>query len=58
VYERTYNYELENARSLTISEFIEKIKTDDDFARVWGELGPIYGNNGELECQIWFWSNY
>ena len=24
-------------------EFINKIKTDDEFAREWGELGPIYG---------------
>ena len=24
-------------------EFIRKIKTDDEFAKVWGELGPIYG---------------
>lgn len=24
-------------------EFIELIKTDEDFAAVWGELGPIYG---------------
>ncbi len=24
-------------------EFINKIKTDDDFAEKWGELGPIYG---------------
>jgi len=24
-------------------EFIEKIKTDDKFAKKWGELGPIYG---------------
>jgi thymidylate synthase len=23
--------------------FIEKIKTDDEFAKEWGELGPIYG---------------
>jgi thymidylate synthase len=33
-------------------EFIERIKTDDEFAYKWGELGPIYGkqwrkwNNG------------
>ena len=23
--------------------FIEQIKTDDEFAKTWGELGPIYG---------------
>ena len=23
--------------------FIEKIKSDDDFAKKWGELGPVYG---------------
>jgi thymidylate synthase len=28
----------------TIEEFIDKIKTDDEFAKKWGELGPIYGN--------------
>jgi thymidylate synthase len=28
---------------LTQSEFINKIKTDDTFAKQWGELGPIYG---------------
>jgi thymidylate synthase len=27
----------------TKEEFINKIKTDDNFARKWGELGPIYG---------------
>jgi thymidylate synthase len=28
---------------LTKEEFINKIKTDDEFANKWGELGPIYG---------------
>jgi thymidylate synthase len=27
----------------TMEEFIDKIKTDDEFAKKWGELGPIYG---------------
>ena len=30
-------------RILTQTEFIEQIKTDDEFAAKWGELGPIYG---------------
>ena len=29
--------------SLSQKEFVDKIKTDDEFAKVWGELGPIYG---------------
>jgi thymidylate synthase len=29
--------------TLTQEEFINKIKTDDEFAKKWGELGPIYG---------------
>jgi thymidylate synthase len=41
VYERTYLHELDEP--LPQKEFINKIKTDDEFARVWGELGPIYG---------------
>jgi thymidylate synthase len=32
-----------NGRNLTKEEFINKIKTDDEFAEKWGELGPIYG---------------
>jgi thymidylate synthase len=27
----------------TQEEFINKIKTDDEFANQWGELGPVYG---------------
>jgi len=33
---RTYKF-------FTQEEFINKIKTDDEFAKKWGELGPIYG---------------
>ena len=29
---------------LSMDEFINEIKTNDEFARKWGELGPIYGN--------------
>ena len=28
---------------LSKEQFIEQIKTDDEFAEKWGELGPIYG---------------
>ena len=28
---------------LTQEEFIDKIKTNDEFSKKWGELGPIYG---------------
>jgi len=30
-------------RPHTQEEFINKIKTDDEFAEKWGELGPVYG---------------
>ena len=28
---------------LPVDEFINKIKTDEEFAKKWGDLGPIYG---------------
>lgn len=30
-------------RLMTKEEFINRIKTDDEFAEKWGELGPVYG---------------
>ena len=33
----------ESGRPLSQEEFINKIKTDDEFAKKWGSLGKIYG---------------
>jgi thymidylate synthase len=38
------DYINDDGELLTQEEFINKIKTDDDFAKKWGELGPIYGS--------------
>ena len=32
-----------SADILTQEEFINKIKTDNEFAKKWGDLGPVYG---------------
>jgi thymidylate synthase len=35
--------ELVKERDMSKEEFINRIKTDNEFANTWGELGPIYG---------------
>jgi len=49
---------LRNDNLMTKEEFINQIKTDDKFAKKWGELGPIYGKqwrswgkNGKLRMK-------
>jgi thymidylate synthase len=42
------NYQFMHASATDIDfiskeEFINRIKTDDEFAKKWGELGPVYG---------------
>ena len=43
--EKTFQYEGSNieVRKMTQEEFINKIKTDDEFAKKFGDLGKIYG---------------
>jgi thymidylate synthase len=43
--EKSFQYEGHNmeVRRMTKDEFINMIKTDDEFAKKWGNLGPIYG---------------
>jgi thymidylate synthase len=38
-----YKNYIKNNGELSKDEFIDKIKSDDEFAEHWGELGPVYG---------------
>ena len=42
-YQKTMTEWFGNESQLTKEQFIDKIKTDNEFASKWGELGPIYG---------------
>jgi thymidylate synthase len=42
-YQQEFKHSLECLPQITKEEFINNIKTDDEFAKKWGELGPIYG---------------
>ena len=36
-------FNISSAYPMSKEQFIESIKTDDEFAKKWGELGPVYG---------------
>jgi thymidylate synthase len=43
-----YDVHIEDAdeklvRLMTMSEFVDRIKTDENFHKRWGDLGPVYG---------------
>jgi thymidylate synthase len=43
-YKEIFNYETgSHNRLMSLDEFILNIKTDAEFAKKWGELGPVYG---------------
>ena len=48
-YQRVWNYDLDDP--ISKEEFVKRIKSDDNFARTWGSLGPIYGHQWRKKSQ-------
>ena len=52
------DYINDNGELISKEEFINKIKTDDEFAKKWGSLGKIYGHgwrnwNGKSDDELY-----